>query len=267
MLRALELAPTASLYRKRSQLHATHRDHTAALRDTDDAIRLGSGKENADEIADDQLHRGQLLFRLKKWDDALKAYDAALVLTPDRPAAHQARGEALLELGRYTEAAAAMDRYQAKGPPQALASRARGLCRAKLGQYPGAIEDYTRALEIERAEGKPADAPTLAYRGWAYLVMDAPKLAVRDFDAAVQLSGTHRAAECQRRHRRRHARSPVDVERSGMVSAPCAIADTLGVGRARSAPDPQPPVRADAGEHVSVRGERETFDLERDIKL
>src|SRR5205823_3376692 len=59
--------------------------------------------------------------------------------------------------------------------------RGRGLARAELGKYPGAIEDYTRALEL-----RPT-SEVQTYRGWAHLVCDAPKLALRDFDLAIEL--------------------------------------------------------------------------------
>ena len=48
--------------------------------------------------------------------------------------------------------------------------------------YPGAIRDYSRALEI-----RPDDGRLLVHRGWAYLVFDSPRLAMGDFDAAIKL--------------------------------------------------------------------------------
>jgi len=62
-----------------------------------------------------------------------------------------------------------------------------------MHDYAGGIDDFTHALELERGEGKPADSATLAYRGWAYLAEDAPKLALRDFDEALRQKGSHRA--------------------------------------------------------------------------
>src|SRR5206468_220256 len=67
------------------------------------------------------------------------------------------------------------------GKPLEAVYRGRGLARAELGQYPGAIDDYTKALELE-----PTSA-VLAYRGWAHVVCDAPKLALRDFELAIEL--------------------------------------------------------------------------------
>ena len=58
----------------------------------------------------------------------------------------------------------------------------RGLAQAARNDYPGAIRDYSRALEI-----RPDDGRLLVHRGWAYLLFDSPKLALVDFEAAIKL--------------------------------------------------------------------------------
>jgi tetratricopeptide (TPR) repeat protein len=191
--RAIALAPSAALYRTRARLHEQRGDYTEALADLEQALGLAQPATDPRERAGDHLQRGRILFRLGKFPAALNAFDQALAADPSLLVAHQLRGETLLELGQVAEAVAALDRYLAKGPPSALAARARGLGRAKLGDYAGAIEDYSRALEIDRAEGKLADPQTLAYRGWAYLIQEAPKLALRDFQEALRLGGGNRA--------------------------------------------------------------------------
>src|SRR6202023_414787 len=81
----------------------------------------------------------------------------------------------------FTEAVHSFDLYLEKGRPEADVFRDRGLARAELGNLAGAIEDFSRALEI-----KP-DSKSRAQRGWIYLVLEAPKLAVQDFEEAVKL--------------------------------------------------------------------------------
>ena len=76
---------------------------------------------------------------------------------------------------------AAFDRYLETGKPLESVYRGRGLARTELGQYPGAIEDFTKALELHPT------SEVQAYRGWTYLVADAPKLALRDFELAIEL--------------------------------------------------------------------------------
>jgi len=192
---AIALAPSAILYRTRARLHEKRGAHEAALPDLEEAIRLAETARGLRELAGDQLQRGRILFRLARYPEALEAFEKTLAAAPDLVVAHQLRGETLLHLSRFGEAVAALDHYQAKGTPSALASRARGLGRAKLGNYAGAIEDYTRALEIDRVEGKPVEPKTLAYRGWAYLIQEAPKLALRDFEEAVSCQGDN-LADC-----------------------------------------------------------------------
>lgn len=52
--------------------------------------------------------------------------------------------------------------------------------RTRLGQYADAQTDYTRALELD------PDAATYAARGWGYLVSDAPRLALADFQESLR---------------------------------------------------------------------------------
>ena len=87
----------------------------------------------------------------------------------------------MFRLGRFDEVIAAFDRYLETGKPLESVYRGRGPARAELGQYPAAIEDFTKAIELH-----PTSA-VQAYRGWTHFVVDAPKLALRDFELAVEL--------------------------------------------------------------------------------
>jgi tetratricopeptide (TPR) repeat protein len=178
--RAIQLEPAlAHVYRLRARLYLERQEPALALQDFDRAIRHES--TNSPFLSDDQFERGRLLLRERKYPEALASFDAALKLRPDHAAAQRLRAEALFHLGRYREVVAAFDRYLETGKPLESIYRGRGLARAELGQYPGAIEDFTRALELQ-----PTSA-VQAYRGWAHLVCDAPKLALRDFELAIEL--------------------------------------------------------------------------------
>ena len=111
----------------------------------------------------------------------MSSFDTALALQKDHSLAHRLRAETLFRLGRFEEVIAAFDSYLAVGKPLESVYRGRGLARAELGQYPGAIDDFTKALELH-----PTSA-VQAYRGWTHLVVDAPKLALRDFELAIEL--------------------------------------------------------------------------------
>src|SRR5262249_29622186 len=122
-----------------------------------------------------------LLLRGGRHAEALASFDAALALRTDHSLGQRLRAEALFGLGRFREVIEAFDRYLQTGKPLESVYRGRGLARAELGQFPGAIEDFTKALELH-----PTSA-VQAFRGWTHLVVDAPKLAQRDFELAIDL--------------------------------------------------------------------------------
>jgi tetratricopeptide (TPR) repeat protein len=179
--RAVQLEPgLAHLYRLRARLHLERKEPAPALKDFDQAIRRES--PDSPSLVDNHVERGRLLLREGKYRDALADFDAALRLRKDHSVAQRLRAEALFQLGRYQEVVEAFDRYlEAGGKPLESVYRGRGQARAELGKYPGAVEDFTKALELQ-----PTSA-VQAYRGWAHLVCDAPKLALRDFELAIEL--------------------------------------------------------------------------------
>ena len=82
----------------------------------------------------------------------------------------------------YEEAARQFDEYVAREQPDATIYQTRGLVRAKLRNHVGAVDDFTRALELA-----PKNPATRAQRGWELLLqMDSPKLALRDFEEVIK---------------------------------------------------------------------------------
>ena len=178
--RAVELEPgLAHVYRLRARLRLERNESALALADFDQAIQ----RENANSPyqVDDHVERGRLLLSGGKYAEALNSFDAALSLQKEHSLGQRLRAETLFRLGRFDEVIKAFDRYLETGKPQESVYRGRGLARAELGQYPGAIEDFTKALELH-----PTSA-VQAYRGWTHIVVDAPKLALRDFELAIEL--------------------------------------------------------------------------------
>ena len=84
---------------------------------------------------------------------------------------------------RFDEVIAAADDALARGRRSADLLEVRGLARANRGDHSGAIQDYTQALTLDPSRPAP-----LMHRGWAYIVNEAPKLALRDFEEAVRLA-------------------------------------------------------------------------------
>jgi tetratricopeptide (TPR) repeat protein/predicted Ser/Thr protein kinase len=136
----------------------------------------------AQVVAGYHLERGRNLLRGKRYEEAVRACEAALELSPHQPVSHEVRGRALLALGQFDQAERSFDQYLHRGG-QAKSDifRGRGLARMKLGKYPDAVDDYTRALEAA------PDADIYQHRGWAHFFADAWKLALRDFAKAIEL--------------------------------------------------------------------------------
>ena len=178
--RAVQLEPgLAHLYRLRARLYTERNEPALALADFDRAIEREN--PNSPYQIDDHVERGRLLLSGGKHAEALRSFDAALTLQKDHSLAQRLRAETLFRLGRFAEVIKAFDAYLETGKPLESVYRGRGLARAELGQYPGAIDDFTKALELH-----PTSA-VQAYRGWTHLVVDAPKLALRDFELAIVL--------------------------------------------------------------------------------
>jgi tetratricopeptide (TPR) repeat protein len=182
--RAVELEPAlAQVYRLRARLRVERGEPAQALADFDRAIARADQSDPSH--ADDLVERGRLLLGDQKTADALASVDAALALRPQSGPAQRLRAEALFRLGRFAEVVTAIDQYVETGKPLESVYRLRGLARVELSRYPGAIEDFTKALELH-----PTSA-VMAYRGWAHLACAAPKLALRDFALAIELDAAN----------------------------------------------------------------------------
>jgi tetratricopeptide (TPR) repeat protein len=182
---AIRLKPAwAALYRGRAAVERERGDQSpehraAALRDLEDAIRFE--KTHSLLVASDHIHRAELLRRDERFEAALAASDAALKVAPDLDTAHRLRVILLLDLDRTDEVIRSCDGALARGKPWSGIHEIRGLARANRGDYAGAIDDYSQALVL-----RPGQPRVLTARGLAYLVSDAPKLALLDFDEALR---------------------------------------------------------------------------------
>ncbi|MGE3805480.1 MAG: protein kinase [Gemmataceae bacterium] len=207
--KAVAAQRAASLYRTRARLQLRRRDYLAALADLEQAVALG-GQGASVARADDHLECGRILYRLRRFDEALKAFDQAKDCHPgDFPRCHRLRAEALFELGKYRESLSALNRYlDDGGAPVGNVFLARGLVHAKMGNYRAAIEDYTVALRADiLGDEDDKDDPdaqrrkrisALTYRGWAHLICEAPFLADKDFTEALRFEAKNSDALCGR---------------------------------------------------------------------
>jgi tetratricopeptide (TPR) repeat protein len=190
----------------------------AVLRDLETAARLeppGSGT-----AAEDHTLRGRLLLARNRPGEALSAADAALAVDPDATAAHLIKVAALMRLERLGDVIESCDGALARGAGSTELYRLRGMARLRRQDFAGAIEDDTMALSLHPA--RPAEVRR--DRGWAHLFAGAPAMALRDFEAALQLDSADaegyagRAAARVRLNRIRDALA--DAEESLRRAAP-----------------------------------------------
>jgi Tfp pilus assembly protein PilF len=185
----------AEPYRCRARIHRERRDFRAALDDLDSARRAPK-RGTALERARDEYERGLILRDAIRYREVVPACQAALTICPNFPSeVHELQAAALLELAAgetdrdracefYTQAVHSLSRYLEKGKPSVAVYEARALAREKTGDRRGALDDYTLALQVVPAP----DARLHAARGWAYLIANAPALAVDDFQTALRLA-------------------------------------------------------------------------------
>ena len=83
---------------------------------------------------------------------------------------------------QYAEINRSCSALIARGKPSAAVYELRALARAELKDFSGAIDDLTYAIAL-----RPEQAALLSQRGWLYIVADAPRLALHDFEAAIRL--------------------------------------------------------------------------------
>jgi tetratricopeptide (TPR) repeat protein len=176
---AIRLAPELpALYERRAELYLTRKNRPAARADFEKAIAL-TGDAKTERHAGNLVQVGRQLHREKKYPEAMASFDRALKLVPGYVLTQRFRAETLLALDRIDEAAKALDAYLAKTKVvPAEVYQARGLIHAGAGQQPAAIDMYSAALRLN-----PKDTKTRSHRGWTYLSIDAPRLALADFEA------------------------------------------------------------------------------------
>jgi serine/threonine protein kinase/tetratricopeptide (TPR) repeat protein len=184
----------AGLYSTRARLNLAHQNRPAARRDFEQAIALEKN-HTAERLADDCIWLGSLQHEAGEFAAALKSFDRALAARPNHPKAHLQRSETLLRLGKQTEAGRALEDYLraiGKGTPEPAAYLALGLIHFESRAYTKAVEAFTRSLLLQ------PDKKAASYRGWAYLKLDAPQLALPDFETALRLDAHDANALCGR---------------------------------------------------------------------
>lgn len=99
-----------------------------------------------DVAADEPTAKGHQLVVGGRYQEALAAYDQAVLVSPDDLTGHKGRAEALRHLGRYEEALAAWDQVLTAAPSDLDATIKRGLALMDLGRIEEALAAEDRAV-------------------------------------------------------------------------------------------------------------------------
>ena len=141
------------------------------------------------DYADALNNRAAALQALNRYEEALASYDRALALKPDHAEALNNRGLALVALKRPDDALATFDQALSLKAEYAEALINRGAALQALKHYEQALADYDRALVI-----KPDNAEALRNRGIVLRVLNRPEEALGSFDRAFAIKPEYAAA-------------------------------------------------------------------------
>ncbi|RAM48686.1 MAG: hypothetical protein C6Y22_26465 [Hapalosiphonaceae cyanobacterium JJU2] len=95
------------------------------------------------------IEKGNQLFHLRRYEEAIASYDKAVEIKPDYYQAWYNRGVALGLLERYEEAIASYDKAVEIKPDYHEAWCGRGVALDQLGQYEEAIASYDKAIKFK----------------------------------------------------------------------------------------------------------------------
>jgi predicted O-linked N-acetylglucosamine transferase (SPINDLY family) len=119
-------------------------------------------------------------FRLKRFEDALRSYDRALVLKPDDATVHVNRGAALNALDRLEAALESYAHALTLRPDSPDAYLNQGNVQRKLKRFEAALASYDRAVAL-----RPDDALAHLNRGLALSALQRPQDAIESYQRAL----------------------------------------------------------------------------------
>ena len=146
-----------------------------ALAAYDEAIQLNNKNSQA------WTGRGNSLYRLERFTAALAAYEKSLKLEPDNAATINRKGRALYKLERYQAAFSAQEQAIEIEPDQAQYLSDLGTALIGLGEYEKALAVYNQAQVLE-----PLDPRWWQNKALALQYLNRPQEAIRVYQEAVR---------------------------------------------------------------------------------
>ena len=169
--------PTAVAYHHRGIARQALGFHELAIKDLDEAVRLGL-KSPAIFI-----NRANVWHSLGNDRNALADVNQAIDAAPENALAHNNRGLIWASLKDYDKALADQNRAVKLDPTNAEFFNNRGVTKVKLGQLSAALKDYTQAIAINESF-----AEAYANRGFASKKLGKYREALADYRQAVKLA-------------------------------------------------------------------------------
>ncbi len=126
--------------------------------------------------------RGNMMYTLKRYKEAVIAYDKAIRLKPDYVDVYVNRGLAKYRMGQNFSAIADYNEAIRLKPDLPFAYVNRGVVKGRMGQYFAAITDCDTAIRL-----KPDYADAYATRGLAKTSLGQHSAAIADCDIAIRL--------------------------------------------------------------------------------
>lgn len=170
--------------------------------------------------------RGSARYRLNNFQAAIKDFDSAIALTPNKAIYYRSRGSARGKLKQYPQALADFNQAVRLDPKNVTGHLYRGLTQALLGKYNLAITDFTTAIRLD-----PKSILAYRMRAMTYTRMGRQDLAKADQARVNQL-----AAQQAQGQRKTQTRTPPPARPAGQV-VPRKPAVT---GQVTKKPDPRP---------------------------
>ena len=172
---ALEREPDdADLLVRRGQVYAVTGDHQGAQEDFGKAIRLDRRNHWA------RFCRAQSRYERGDHEKARGDVQKAIRISGGYPQYHKLLAEILANLGQSDQVVRCLNRATLLDSTDASSFRARGDAQLALKNWLDAVNDYTRAMELD-----PTQVDLLLCRATAYARADKSKSAIMDYELAL----------------------------------------------------------------------------------
>jgi tetratricopeptide (TPR) repeat protein len=176
---------TAIIY-YRMFLETEHGQNEEAMKDIEKMIQLQP------DSAVNWVAKGQVLFTLKRYDEAVQAFNKANILDPKRPDVWVMKGQALYTLKRYDEAAKTYDKANILDPKRAVVWEMKAEALYKMGKLDDALISLNKEIDLV-----PASPSGLYDRACIYSLKGDKTKALADLNKAITLNPSFKQSAIQ----------------------------------------------------------------------